>query len=444
MEKKWTELSPEEKRNERFKQWLSPKGIQFLNEDAERLYKERVTRLIDAVTLKEPDRVPVAFNPGHIPAFYSGYSIQDVMYDPEKLIQAWQRFIDDFELDNLPTVGLVRCGKALDILDSKMYAWPGHGVSVDTAPQYLESEFLKADEWSFIRQDPSDFQIRRYLPRLYGAAEPLGKLPPLSSIGNFPGGLACFADPSIQAAFNALGEAGEEEKKWRKKVNEWVRKGIASGLPNFYAGVSGGIAPLDRIGAGLRGTKGTIMDMFRQPDMLLEYMDLMVPEIIQRGIAGANISGVPIMFMPLHRGADGFMSEEQFLTFYWPFLKHVILGFVEEGLVPRLFAEGGYNSRLDIIQELPKGSVIWHFDQTDMVRAKEILGDKVCIMGNVSVSLLVTGTPDDVKAHCKELIETAGRNGGYIMAPGANADNSKLENLMAMMEAAKEYGMYKK
>ena len=66
----------------------------------------------------------------------------------------------------------------------------------------------------------------------------------------------------------------------------------------------------------------------------------------------ADKSGVPVAFIPMHRGADGFMSEKQFLTFYWPYLKQVILGFIEEGIVPYLFAEGGYNSRLHIIKDL--------------------------------------------------------------------------------------------
>jgi uroporphyrinogen-III decarboxylase len=138
------------------------------------------------------------------------------------------------------------------------------------------------------------------------------------------------------------------------------------------------------------------------------------------------------------------MSEKQFLTFYWPYLKRVILGCAEEGLVPVLFAEGGYNTRLEIIRDLPKSKVIWHFDQTDLTRAKKILGDNACIMGNIPTSLLITGRPDDVKAYCRNLIETAGKDGGYIMAPGATADDSRVENLRAMMDAAKEYGVYRK
>jgi uroporphyrinogen-III decarboxylase len=186
------------------------------------------------------------------------------------------------------------------------------------------------------------------------------------------------------------------------------------------------------------------MDMFKQPEKLIEYMEKTVPKTIQRSAAMVDLTGVPVVFMPLHRGADGFMSEKQFQTFYWPYLKRVILGCVEEGLVPVLFAEGGYNTRLEIIRDLPKGKVIWHFDQTDMTRAKEILGNNACIMGNIPTSLLITGAPDDVKAHCKKLIETAGKSGGYIMAPGATADESKVENLKAMLDAAKEYGVYRK
>ena len=102
------------------------------------------------------------------------------------------------------------------------------------------------------------------------------------------------------------------------------------------------------------------------------------------------------------------------------------------------------NSRLEIIKDLPRGKVVWHFDQTDMIRAKEVLGDRACIMGNVPTSLLVTGKKEDVKARCKELIEAAGKGGGYILAPGASADQSKIENINALLESAKEYGVYKK
>jgi uroporphyrinogen-III decarboxylase len=79
-----------------------------------------------------------------------------------------------------------------------------------------------------------------------------------------------------------------------------------------------------------------------------------------------------------------------------------------------------------------------------MSRAKRILGDSCCIKGNVPSSLLVTGSPEDVKECCRRLIDDCGQGGGYILAAGAEAENPRLENLQAMLAAAKEYGVYGK
>lgn len=56
----------------------------------------------------------------------------------------------------------------------------------------------------------------------------------------------------------------------------------------------------------------------------------------------------------------------------------------------------------------------------------------------------VTGTPEQVKKRCHELIEICAPGGGYILCPGAAADEIKLENLKAMVEDAREYGVYQK
>ena len=97
MKKNWSELSPEEKREQRFKRWLSPEGVNFNSPEAEASYKERVTRLIYTITLKEPDRVSVIANAGHVPARYCGYTIKEVMYDSEKVVKAWRKYVNDFE-----------------------------------------------------------------------------------------------------------------------------------------------------------------------------------------------------------------------------------------------------------------------------------------------------------------------------------------------------------
>ena len=442
MEKEWPELSPEEKREERFRRWLSPGDIDFISPDAEKLYRERVQRIIDAIKLKEPDRIPTLTGVGHAPARYAGYTVKEVMYDPEKLIKAWTKYMKEIEQDVLPTPN-VRSGFLWDLVRPKMYKWAGHGLQETCSPQYVELELLKGNEWDHYLNNPSDFHLRSYLPRAYEIAKPLEKLPPLNSIGGFGAGFGAFADPEIQSVFSIFSKAGELEREWRKIIGQVEQTGKGMGLAPFYVLARGGV-PIDTIGAALRGTVGTINDMFRQPEILIEYMEKEMPGAIRSIVETADMTGIPCMYMPLHRGADGFMSERQFLKYYWPYLKQVVEGCVAEGLVPVLFAEGAYNSRLEIVKDLPEASVIWHFDQTDIKRAKEILGDTACIMGNVPISMMVTGTPDEVKAHCKTLIETVGRDGGYILSPGAASDDIKLENIQALLEAAKEYGIYHK
>ena len=106
------------------------------------------------------------------------------------------------------------------------------------------------------------------------------------------------------------------------------------------------------------------------------------------------------------------------------------------------FAEGDYLPRLEIIKDIPKGKVLWHFEGMDMARAKEVLGDTACIAGNLPASILCTGSPKQVKEHCRWLIETCAPGGGYILTGAASMDKGDPENLRAMMEAAKEYGAY--
>jgi uroporphyrinogen-III decarboxylase len=39
-------------------------------------------------------------------------------------------------------------------------------------------------------------------------------------------------------------------------------------------------------------------------------------------------------------------------------------------------------------------------------------------MDSKSSTLMAVGTPDEVKAYCKELIEVAGKDGGFILTNG--------------------------
>jgi hypothetical protein len=450
MEKEWGELSPDEKQEALFQRWLSPKDpggndLKFQSPEAESSYKERLTRIKDAIQLKKrPDRVPILPLPSMFPALYGGLTVEEAMYDYEKCSAAFRKFVLDFEPDGHMGSAQFGPGRFFEMLDYKLYSWPGHGVAAKHSYQCNEGEYMTEDEYDALIQDPSGFFSNVYLPRVFGALESFQMLPFLPGILEIYGvafNFIPFGLPPVQAALKALMDAGEEALKWAGAVGGVEAELVTLGFPQILAGFTK--APFDTIGDTLRGTKGVMLDIYRRPEKLLEAMEALTPLMIKMGVGAAQMNGKPIVFIPLHKGADGFLSDEQFRRFYWPSLKKVMLGLIDEGCVPFPAAEGGYNSRLEVIKDLPEGTTLWMFDQTDMARAKKILGDTACLLGNVPLDLLSVGTPDQMTQYVKELIAAAGKGGGYILGNGAFFDDVKPENLKAMMEAGREYGLYK-
>jgi uroporphyrinogen-III decarboxylase len=121
-----------------------------------------------------------------------------------------------------------------------------------------------------------------------------------------------------------------------------------------------------------------------------------------------------------------------------------MLSLIDEGLTPMPWMEADYTDRLEVIGDIPRGKAIYHFENADIFKAKEILGDVVCIRGNVPASLLCLGSPQEVRDYCKKLIDIVGKGGGFIMDGGNGiSDEAKPENVRAMVDFTKEHGVYK-
>ena len=186
-----------------------------------------------------------------------------------------------------------------------------------------------------------------------------------------------------------------------------------------------------------------MLDMHRQPDKLLAAMDSILPFLLRKIDALAKTSRNSLVFMGPHRGAEGFMSLDQFETFYWPGLKAAILAIIEKGFTPYIFWEGDYTSRLKYLRELPSGKIIHRLDRTSAYQARELLGPGHCIAGGMTSSLLTIGSAQQVRDECRRLIDSVGRDGSYIMCHSVPLDDAKIENVMAMIETTREYGVYR-
>jgi len=368
-----------------------------------------------------------------------------VMYDYKEMKRAWIKFMDDFgDMDTFSGPGLIPSGKISEALKSKIQLLPGLGLPLDAMMnQFVEGEYMYADEYDQLIMDPSDYYVRVTLPRTTGLFESFAKLPPLRFLRG-AAWVAALADPDIRKTFQTLMDLAEEYRKWREANEEMRNIVISRGYASMFGGGIMAGAPFDHLADTLRGTRGIVVDMYRQPEKLQEAMERQLKMTITANIKNFPMTNCPMVMMPLHKGDDTFMSDEQFETFYWPTLRALFMAMIGEGLVPMPFAEGRYTNRLKQIADTPKSGVVWYFDQTDMAQAKKILGNVSCIVGNVPSSLVMTDTPERVKEECRKLIETCAPGGGYILAGGASVEKGDIKNLKAMMEAAYEYGVYKK
>jgi hypothetical protein len=425
----------------RFKKWLDAENVQFVSPEAREKYRARVNRLIKVIKMEVPDRIPLNQAPGGFPAYYRGGNLKEHMYEFDKMRDDFIRFYHDFDMD-FAMAPLTWPGKLFDILDFRLMRWPGHGIPDNGSFfQYVEGVYMKEDEYDELLYNTNDFYLRKILPRTAGTLEPLKYLATFDPSFFVPVGfVAPFGRPDVQNAFNQLAKAAEVFYDWVKVIGDTIQQIYSLGFPIW--GSSLAITAYDMIADFLRGTKGIALDLYQNPGKLLEAIDKFIPMTIEMGLKNAGTDICPVIFIPLHKGADTFMSNKQFEKFYWPSLQKLMLGLYREGLVPFPLAESSYNSRLEIISDMPEASCIWWFEQIDMKRAKETVGKKNCIAGGVPASLLSAGTKQEIEDCVKQLVADCGKGGGYLMSVTASIEQAIPENLHNLMNAVEKFGKY--
>ncbi|MFB0559961.1 MAG: uroporphyrinogen decarboxylase family protein [Candidatus Lokiarchaeia archaeon] len=413
----------------------------------EELFKEREQRWNDALALKEPDRVPLAPFCHFYPTLKKGMSFKEAMFDHAKTAAAYKEIVLEYNWDMAPTMQALFSGPVIKALKARIFKVPGIDLPDNVPFQFNEAERMKAEEYEEFFANPSDFVIRKWLPRSFGAFEAYQTLPEISS---FIGYGAVIIIPMLTAP-PPFAQFMEDLKAANQAVMSWM--GVSAGYeaemrnmgyPTQFDVIT--MSPFDVASEFLRGLRGTMLDMYRHPEELKHLIDLLTPYQIQGMAAQAQMFGNPRVFIPLHRGAGGFMSNEQFEEFYWPSLKKIILDLIKEGLQPVPFYEGDYNPRLEYLKELPKGKTVAWLDRTDIFKAKEEIGDRICLKGNIPASLFVAGTPAQMEEYCKKLIDIVGEGGGFMIdgAVSGIPDNAKPENVKAMADAVFKYGVYNK
>lgn len=286
------------------------------------------------------------------------------------------------------------------------YIAPGQeGVPKDFCVQYHERESITVEDYDKIANLGWNRFCEEYFPRTLG-----------------------ISLEQLDAAQKAL------LKVYVDDVRVWKERGVAV--------MTGALAVSCEMILSLGRTLPKFtLDVHRYPEKVKAALEAMVPDIVQNCIADTKASGIPSVVVSLERGSGSYYNLKIYEELFFPPLKKMVDAFTAAGLITVLHFDTNWTLNMPYMRDLPKGKCICELDSTtDIWKAKEILKGHMCIMGDVSASLLSLGTPEQVVTYCKKLIDLIGKDGGFILSTGCECPpDAKLENVQAMIDTGKNY-----
>jgi uroporphyrinogen-III decarboxylase len=189
---------------------------------------------------------------------------------------------------------------------------------------------------------------------------------------------------------------------------------------------------------GARSLEPFCFDLAEMPDKVEAVMNAVVPHLATDTVRHAKERGYPAVWIGGWRGAPNLFSPDMWRRFVWPYFRRLVYEVVDAGLIAILHLDSDWTRELTHFRELPKGKCIMALDgETDIFKAKEVLGDHLCLMGDVPASMLFLKTPEAVHRYCRRLIQELGPE-GFILQSGCDIPtNAKLENVQAMVAASR-------
>jgi len=359
------------------------------------LFQERLNRIQTAVALGRPDRVPVVTACTGFAARYTHTKMADFCSNPKLAAEIMLRTIQDMgEIDGAqfalfsPYLLSMGIGCKVDI--------PGVELPEDAPYQIHETELMQESDYDFIIQKGYDDFYGKHLEE------------------NLPDTIAHLGD-----AFGALPEA--------------TMNVIQAGLPILSPAIA--IIPYEQFSA-IRSMSKFVQDTFRMPEKVLEASEIAMDSMVAtlRGtIQQIHPMGV---FLGFGRSNRGSLSKGQQEKFVYPHFRRMVEAVVDEGVIPVLHCDQDWTQDAEFLLSLPKGKCILQLDgASDIFALKKSVGHHMCLMGDVQAAKLTLGTPEEVYAYSRRLVEEVGPE-GFILSQGCDMPtNAKVENYRTMVSA---------
>ena len=301
-------------------------------------------RIRDAVALKTPDRVPVVPVGDAFAAHVAGVKMSEFCTDP---VVAYKTMVEAFtglgEIDGIQHAGYHVY--PLSIMWLSKVKIPGRDLPENEIWQVDEAEIMKLEDYDTI----VDEGFGSWLERYYARATPRR------------GGRVRRLRPDHPRRPRGCG----------------ARRGSSSSAPVVTT------IPYEYFCGG-RSMKEFLLDLFRHRDKVQAAMDAAMPVLIEQMRQTIRGFGLMGLWIGGWRSASEFVSPRLWDRFVFPYFKAMVDAAVEEGAIPVLHFDANWTRDLERLKEFPKGKCVLSLDgKTDIFKAKEILGDHMCIMGDV-------------------------------------------------------------
>lgn len=368
--------------------------------------KERVfsseERLHAAISHEKADRIACAPLIESYAGRFAGISNQDFFNKEHAALSAFSEIKKEYPIwDIRRSIYFVHYGGYQDRIGLLKSSRPGIELAPDSEYQILEYEAMNREDYQIIRNKGYREYLTTFFSRAYGASI-----------------------EEIQLAEQEALEIHRLEIEHASTLGQAFLYGAHVYFPVSYF-------------SSLRSFTEFIRDLYKVPDLLCEVISIATDAAIEEGISLARKTGIPRVFIGVNRISSQFFSYNAFEKFVWPYLERFALKLIEAGITPIYHLDNDWTRNLEYFQALPKHKIILELDgSTDIFLAHKLLGNHVCLLGDVSASRFVLGTPDDMKKYCRSLMTELGRENGFILSSGCTLPhNARHENVAAFFHS---------
>jgi hypothetical protein len=239
---------------------------------------------------------------------------------------------------------------------------------------------------------------------------------------------------------NRIGDSLNKAGAFFAYQPEAARRLAEAGFPAIGGGFYG--SPIESFSGG-RTLEQFFLDIYDAPELVSKVFDKAQEHLLNVFIGQLKAAKPIGAWVGGWRAAPDMMAPDVWREYAWKHIKPTALACIELGVIPILHFDSNWDNGIETLKELPPRKCILMIDgMTNIRRARAILDDRMCILGDVPPGLTAFGTPEEVYDYTKKLIDDVGPKTGLIISTGCDTPpNAKHENVDAMIQATIDYSV---